>query len=46
MLFFFLKKIDLYSGYHQIKIHKDSISLTVFRTHNGSFEFNVIPFYF
>ena len=40
--FFF--KLDLKVGYHQIRVYEEDISKTVFRTHEGHYEFIVMSF--
>lgn len=37
-------KLDLTAGYHQVRVHPPDIHKTAFHTHNGHYEYLVMPF--
>lgn len=44
VLAFFFSKFDMKSGYNYIRMQAESVEKTTFRTHDGHYEYLVIPF--
>lgn len=40
----YFTKLDLHIGYHQVRVHSPDVHKTAFHTHNGNYDYKVMPF--